>query len=731
MSDVPRWASDTIREARERQLKWLDLSGWVVSANNKLTDIPAGVFALEQLEILDLSGNALFTVPDKIVRLKNLTELNLSGNQLAALPKAMAQLQNLAELWLSNNNFTAIPDVVFELSALENLDFSNLGSYLTGYKEVQLPQRNTIREITPAILQLANLKTLNLRGNPVTEPPPEITGNLRNIDLKKARNYYRQLEAEGVDHLYEAKLLIVGEGGAGKTTLAQKIIDRDYELQDEDTTRGIEVIEWDFPMENGETFRVNIWDFGGQEVYHATHQFFLTKRSLYALVADTRKEDTDFTYWLNVVELLSGNSPLLIVKNEKQDRQRQINERQLRGRFTNLKETLATNLATNRGLDNILDDLKHYVTRLPLVGTPLPKTWVKVREALEQNPRNHIGLDEFLDICGKNGFKRHEDAMQLSGYLHDLGVCLHFQDDPLLKKTVILKPQWGTDGVYKVLDNKTVINNLGRFTREDLADIWQDEAYATMQDELLQLMINFKLCYRISGDEDTYTAPQLLTENQPDYHWNETDNLNLRYDYEFMPKGIITRFIVAVHQLIDGDCVWKSGVILKRDGAWAEVIEDYERRGIRIRVAGENKKALLTIVSWELEQIHSSFHGLRYDMLVPCNCSQCANSPEPEFYPYEIARKFALSGRAIQCRESFEMVDAASLIDDVIDRGQLLEHREAPGSLDGAVFSGPTTIHFDDHRIRTGDVDATAASIGSGETNIGGDVVGRDKKTGD
>jgi GTPase SAR1 family protein len=46
---------------------------------------------------------------------------------------------------------------------------------------------------------------------------------------------------------------------------------------------------------NGKNFRVNIWDFGGQEIYHQTHQFFLTERSLYALVADTRTENTDFT----------------------------------------------------------------------------------------------------------------------------------------------------------------------------------------------------------------------------------------------------------------------------------------------------------------------------------------------------------------------------------------------------------------------------------------------------
>lgn len=146
-----------------------------------------------------------------------------------------------------------------------------------------------------------------------------------------------------VDHLYEAKLLIIGEGGAGKTTLTKKIQDLNYQLQsDEVSTEGIDVIRWHFPLPNGKEFRVNIWDFGGQEIYHATHQFFLTKRSLYALVADTRKEDTDFYYWLNVAELLSENSPLLIIKNEKQERKREINERQLRGEFTNLKETLAS-----------------------------------------------------------------------------------------------------------------------------------------------------------------------------------------------------------------------------------------------------------------------------------------------------------------------------------------------------------------------------------------------------
>lgn len=516
-----------------------------------------------------------------------------------------------------------------------------------------------------------NLMSLVLNGNPIVIPPPEVVRR----GVKAIKGYFRQLEAQGKDYLREAKLLIVGEGGAGKTTLKKKIQNPNYKLQeDEASTEGIDVIQWHFPMENGQQFRVNIWDFGGQEIYHATHQFFLTKRSLYALVADTRKEDTDFYYWLNVVELLSDNSPLVIIKNEKQDRHREINERSLRGQFANLKVTLATNLATNRGLPEILNEIKHYISQLPHIGTPLPKTWVKVREALEKDSRNHISLDEYLDICQKNGFTKQKDSLQLSGYLHDLGVCLHFQEDPLLKKTVILKPKWGTDAVYKVLDNKTVIRNLGQFSRTDLANIWSAPKYANMQDELLQLMINFKLCYKIPGSSDTCIAPQLLTENQPEYKWDETNNLILRYTYEFMPKGILTQFIVAMHRFIAKQkYVWKSGVILEKDQTRAEVIEYYGNREIKIRISGKHKRELMAIVTYELDKIHESYRRLKYSQLIPCNCSACTDSQEPHFYPRDEIREFISNGqREIQCRKKpYKMVDVLGLIDGVIDSDTL------------------------------------------------------------
>ena len=427
-------------------------------------------------------------------------------------------------------------------------------------------------------------------------------------------------------------------------------------------------------MENGKDFRVNIWDFGGQEIYHATHQFFLTKRSLYALVADTRKEDTDFYYWLNVVELLSNNSPLLIIKNEKQDRKREINERALRGEFTNLKETLATNLKSKRGLPEVLKQIKLYISNLPHVGTALPKTWKNVREVLENDTRNYISLDEYLNICKENSFTQYKDKLQLSGYLHDLGVCLHFQEDPLLKKTVILKPEWGTDAVYEVLDNDTVKNNFGEFNHDNLAEIWHKEKYATMRDELLQLMINFKLCYKILGTEDTYIAPQLLSKNQPEYDWDDTSNLILRYTYEFMPKGIITQLIVVMHKYIDQQqYVWRSGVILSKDQTKAEVIEYYGKREIKIRVSGKYKRDLMTIVTERLDEVHDSYKRLKYSKLIPCNCQNCKPSQDPHFYDFEVLRNFAADGDKIQCQKSRKMVDARNLIGDVIGKPQSSE----------------------------------------------------------
>ena len=467
--------------------------------------------------------------------------------------------------------------------------------------------------------------------------------------------------------------------------MARKILNPNADMpKAEETTKGIEVLQWSFLMDNNQNFRVNIWDFGGQEIYHATHQFFLTKRSLYLLVADSRKEHPHLDYWLNIVELFSENSPLLIVKNELGDRPVQMDEPQLKGRFENLKESLPTNLGNPQGgsgLEPIKKAIAYHIAQLSHIGNSLPKTWIKVREKLENDERNYISLDEYFQICDQNGFKLKQKSITdgrlvLSQYFHDLGSILHFQEDQTspLYKTVILKPKWGTDAAYKVLDNNQVKQNLGKFTTAELKQIWQDAEYRNMQSELLELMLKFKLCYPLPNANNTYIAPQLLDANQPKYIWNDSDNLLLRYDYEFMPRGILTRFIVEMHQYIDEPNVWLTGVLLKRDHTWAEVIETYDRREIKIRLSGSNKRGFLEVITDQLDKIHADFKQLKVKKLIPCNCDMCKKSQNPHFYKFEQLRKLVSNNITdTRCDESLLTVNVLSLIDDVFGREKFLK----------------------------------------------------------
>jgi len=688
---------------RLTNLSQLDLS-W-----NQLTSVPEVISRLTNLSQLDLSDNQLTSVPEAISRLTNLSKLSLSYNQLTIVPESIARLTNLSELYLGNNQLTIVPESISRLTNLSalglyanqltivpeaiarltNLSILNLSrnqltivpesiTRLTNLSKLDLSQ-NQLTSIPESITRLANLSELNLIRNPLEDPPIEIAKQ----GINALREYFRQKQA-GTDTLYEAKLIIIGEGGAGKTTLARKIQNLDSPLPNPDeSTQGIDVQEWHFTMENGADFRVNIWDFGGQEIYHATHQFFLTKRSLYLLVADSRKEQPHLDYWLNVVELFSENSPLLLIKNELNDRPVQIDESQLRGRFDNFQASFATNLGNPRGrveVENIIKSIKYHISQLPHIGTEFPKTWIKIRAILEQDNRNYISLDEYFKICDKNGVTQGNSGdgrLTLSQFLHDLGVILHFQDDKksLLYKTIILNPNWGTDAIYKVLDNNRVKTNLGKFTDGDVSKIWQDSQYNNMQGELLELMSKFKLCYPINNSNNTYIAPQLLDSNPLQYQWNISENLFLRYEYDFIPKGILTRFIVEMHHCIDEPKVWRSGVILKRDHTFAEVIETYHRREIKIRLSGTNKRGLLEVITDKLDEIHHSYERLRVKKMIPCNCSVCKNSQNPYFYDLDkLRQRMANNKPNVECEQPpYNEVNILSLIDDTIGREKLLE----------------------------------------------------------
>ena len=658
----------------------LNLTGLDLS-RNQITPIPEAIGQLSHLTHLYLNSNQITSIPENLGQLSNLTRLDLDNNQITSIPEAIGQLSNLTKLYLNSNQITSIPEDLAQLSNLTRLDLRS----------------NQITEIPEAIGNMEKLKKLDLRGNPMPIPP-EILGGKEFYedpgDLRTILDFYFQTRnPNDTEELNEAKLLIVGEGESGKTTLANKLKNPDYELKEQEpSTEGIDVIRWEFPQANGKPFRVHIWDFGGQEIYHATHQFFLTERSLYILLVDNRRENPNLCYWLNIIELLSNSSPVLLVQNEKQDRRCEINVSQLRRDFDNLIEKpLTTNLADNRGLEALQRALQKHITKLDHISTGIPKHWAKVRHVLENyaQRKTHIEVSEFYDICANQGFdKSDKQAMlSLSKYLHELGIILHFQTNTDKKKSillnwVILRPEWATNAVYKVTDNEQVIANCGYFTDENLSEIWIDRQYQCLHDELLELMENFKICYPIPGQRGHYIAPQRLPLEAPKYDWDDTDNLIVRYKYEFMPKGIITRLIVEMHRLIcrpniapssgvaRKDIVWRDGVLLADNYAKAEVIENYHQREIRIRVSGTQKKYLLNSIRDKLREIHDTYDKrLKYQELIPCNCSQCKGSQNPSSYPFEDLRRRLANGKyTVECGEPpYKDVQVRGLIEDFPD----------------------------------------------------------------
>jgi internalin A len=664
-------------------------------SSNQITSIPDSIAALTNLTQLWLSSNQITSIPDSIAALINLTTLGLDSNQITSIPDSIAALTNLTKLGLSSNQITSIPDSIAALTNLTCLDL----------------EKNQITNI-PATLQfLPNLPQLDLRGNPLSIPKEVLDADAdtrEKTDRPAAKPIFDYLaitrDPNEITHLYEAKLLLVGEGGAGKTSLANKLIDPDYQLKLEDSknpeksTEGIDIRRWEFTGNNTQTYRIHIWDFGGQEIYHATHQFFLTDRALYLLVADSRKEDTDHPYWLNIIRLLSNNSPVLLVQNEKQNRTCTLNLRELRAEFDALTLPAPINLADDRNLPDLRKTIQRQLEALLTEGIPFPHKWLNIRHSLENDSRNTISLADYEATCRRHGICDRDKMLTLSKHLHSLGTALHFQHDPILRQTIILKPNWATAAVYKVLDNDQVKTNLGQFTTADLTQIWSANQYKHLHHELLQLMKQFKVCYEIPHRPDHYIAPHLLSNAPPDYEFDQGNNLTLRYRYKgFMPKGLLTLFIVEMHRQIenvscpDQALVWRTGVVLKSNSARAEILENQTHREIQIRINGTRPRDLLTTINHEFEKIHASFDDrLAYDTLIPCTCTTCKPSPKPFTFPLDRLYHCLDKGRyQIECHESGEDVQVRGLIDGVIEPhypDELYDFDRQMSDIDGTPF---------------------------------------------
>ncbi len=676
-------------------------------SRNKLTDITV-LSGLTNLKILGLGGNRLRDISalsrltkltdlrlyqnlleniESLSGLVNLTELNLGSNQLLSVT-ALSNLSNLKKLNLGDNQLTDIS----VLSGLTQL--TELRLYRNQLTDISiLPNLPTLKRVTLEHNKITTVprqwietgldikwkedyvKGVILEGNPLQFPPIEIVK--RGPDA--VREYYEQVKKDTIP-LNETKLLIVGPGDVGKTTLLKKLKNPETQIDvgKEASTHGIDIHPWQldcqFERQPNCTIHIHSWDFGGQEIYHATHQFFLTKRSLYLFVWDARKDDDDpqtFDYWLNVIKLLGEESPVIVIQNKSDVRVKNIDEASLKNKFPNIRAFFTVSCKTGQGIDDLSRSIRHALGQMPHLHDPMPKSWNTIRDQLRQMAlsKNHITRDEFVAICAQHDIDE-TGAGVLGDYLHDLGSILHFQSHSELENTVILNPQWATQAVYKLVDVQDIQKNKGRFHQNDLKKYWDKDLYPRDKHTLLMsLMEKFELCFPIPGSS-LHIIPELLPPAAPDIDlaaYEGGDGLHLFYFYDFMPGGIISRFIARSYFLVKDEHYWKNGVELSFEDATALVRGDRHSRKLTVTTTGGScKDQLMGIIKNELNRIHCNLNmepQKHYKEKIPCPCFECSRSTDPYFFDYPVLlRRWEKGKTTIDCRNSDDEIELSHLL---------------------------------------------------------------------
>ncbi len=446
--------------------------------DNQLTSLPESMGQLAKLQSLDLSGNKLPSLPKSIGQLASLQSLDLSFNKLTSLPESFGQLANLQSLNLTGNQLTSLPEFFGQLAKLQSLDLRG----------------NQLASLPASLARLKKLRELKLNDNPLNP----VLQSAYDAGLDALRAYLRSLQEPAKrEELYEAKLVLVGEGKVGKTTLLKALTGQEPR-SDEPTTHGVKIdiqaMRLPHPEKPGVQVQLNAWDFGGQEVYRVTHQFFFSRRSLYLLVWEPRMgvQQCQVEDWLRLIRLRVGSDARVIIVSthcRTGERIARIDQPVLMRDFGSMivgfceVDSLVEDPATGDkvGLAPLKQMMAQAARELEQMGMEFNRDWREARDELLELGKTepHIAFAQFAAVCGRHGL----DAIStrtLAILMHDLGYIVYYGDDERLKDDVVLQPEWLTKAIGFVLEDRQTQAMDGILPDSRLRQVWREHPF---QDE--------------------------------------------------------------------------------------------------------------------------------------------------------------------------------------------------------------------------------------------------------
>jgi|GEM_PF-542014 len=607
-------------------LKKLTRLKFVNVSQNQISNVKS-LSALKELRFLDISINEI----SNAAALRHLTELktlNIGRNEISDF----SFLKNLVKLRILNLNRSKVSDLHF-LGNLKNLRSLDLG-------------HNYIKKIPPFIFHLGlNVVVdsekndgLLLIDNSIESPPLEIVkqGNQSALDWFAATK----------KSLNEIKIILIGDPKAGKTSLLRCLKGDEFD-PNEVQTDGINIEDIHFrdcyTFNNQKALHGilgHFWDFGGQEIMNATHQFFLTNRSVYLLILDARKDanvSSQIRYWAKRVKATSGKSPIIVIANQIDVNTAFgfTNEVEIQEEFPEIKYFIKTSCRNGEGIDSIRQILEELIPNAELFKTSIDERWIHIKEQLQEETKSKHFLDEkrFIDICDKHGLTEKSARINAINFLNDLGLVLHFEDLNLAEYYV-LDPYWITYGVYQIVTSTYAgrekgIVNMDKLEyivneEEDKKSVYQPAKFRKIiynspnqRRFLVDILNQFKLCFYLPNHRK-FIIPDLLDTAEPVDITEQIRNapacIRFVYKYDYLPNSIMPFIMVESHSQIQK--MWRTGCVIEDDSCKA-LISTYQDV-LTIIVTGENKRKreFMAIVRHLINGINQKLSD-KPNMLIP------------------------------------------------------------------------------------------------------------------
>lgn len=450
--------------------------------------------------------------------------------------------------------------------------------------------------------------------------------------------YMLGLNRWGTERLNEARIIILGDKGAGKTSLALRLEDINADLpKDDESTEGVDVIRWHIPEtteQPNNSVNVHIWDFAGHVITHAIHRCFMSERCLYILLIDGRTEGVNTTeYWLEQMRNYGGNSQVLILINIRDNQHVELQENNLRNEFTNILSFHYINLSKD------IDKLEIFQTFVMTLMRDNP-IWInqkvtipayKVKEVLLEKfeeGNEFIHRDDFSKIALENNVPSKEHLKLLED-LHALGLCLWYDDNEMGEfDTMVLNPGWISHGIYRLInwgsnEKKQILS------KDDFNVVFAGidvNRYKNHSNFIFCLMQRYQLAF--TKNEDEIFVPLLMSSDRPEFLTE--DEINHRFPFgerllmeyranQALPPYTVTRLAVLHSKELDINNSWRFGVLLNWQDTSALVEESERSRTITVFVSGAKQTEYIARIRDTFNNIFNEYKSnqpeLKYEVI--------------------------------------------------------------------------------------------------------------------